>query len=331
MRLNCAFLASFLTNSSGLILSSFLLLLFFSCGQEKRELPWIEQTSGTTTDLTSVYFTNDSTGHAVGGKSFFLGVYLTTHDGGGNWRADSIINKKINSIQFTPEGRGHHVGVKGLLRNSLTNADWWLQGLALDRSIPTMNDLYFWNNDHGVIVGGVAFQDGYVLRLGADYSVVALDSFENELSAVFFSDENTVHAVGYGLVLRSTDGGTTWVRNEVKSDFYRSVHFPSPQTGYAVGYSGTIIKTTDAGVNWEKLRNGDKITVGDKPFRSVFFVSEDKGYIVGDGGLFWTTSDGGDNWQAVNDFPDVDLHDIFVVNGKGYIVGAAGKIFHFDD
>jgi len=69
--------------------------------------------------------------------------------------------------------------------------------------------------------------------------------------------------------------------------------------------------------------------VGDKPFRSVFFVDEEKGFIVGDNGLFWLTSDGGEQWQEVRDFPDVDLHDIFAINGNGYIVGGEGRIFQF--
>ncbi|MEM9821423.1 MAG: hypothetical protein AAF985_10140 [Bacteroidota bacterium] len=309
----------------------FSLLFLCSCGPEEIDLVWTEQSSGVDTRLNAVFFTDENRGYAVGGKDFALGVLLETNDAGQSWQVDSLTDKEINALDFSLEGRGHNAGIKGLLRSDAEVRSWWLQGLALNQSLPTMNDLSFYSNHKGVIVGGAAFQDGFILLLGADYSVVAIDSFENEISTVTFSDENTVHALGYGIVLRSTDGGLTWERNEVKSDFYRSVHFPSANVGYAVGYVGTILKTTDAGVSWEKLRNGDKIFVGDKPFRSVFFSSEEQGYIVGDNGLFWTTSDGGEQWKEVRSFPDVDLHDVFVINGRGYIVGAEGRIFHFVD
>jgi Uncharacterized protein related to plant photosystem II stability/assembly factor len=315
--------------SSQIFFLLFLGLFLFSCGQEKTELVWTEQVSGVDIPLHAIHFVNEQQGYAVGGDGFNKGVQLSTDNAGQTWQLDTLTGEQIHGLGFSLDGRGHNVGVKGLFRSDDELDVWWFQGLEIERPIPTMNDIAFRSNDRGLIVGGAAFQDGYILRLGTDYALLSLDSFENEISAVTFSDDQTAHAVGYGIVLRTTDGGLSWERNSVNSDFYRAVHFPSANVGYAVGYIGTILKTTDAGKTWEKLRNGDKIFVGDKPFRSVFFVDEEKGFIVGDNGLFWLTSDGGEQWQEVRDFPDVDLHDIFAINGNGYIVGGEGRIFQF--
>ncbi|MEM8908101.1 MAG: YCF48-related protein [Bacteroidota bacterium] len=310
-----------------------ILLLLNACSKPPEiALPWTEQISGTDALLTSVFFTDDTTGHVVGGKTFELGIYLSTEDAGQHWRVDSIHDKLINSIHITPARRGHNAGIKGLFRSGdNVLSTWFQQGLAVERSIPPMNDVFFWDNEQGLVVGGAAFQNGYVLRLGADYEILAQDSFDNELSAVCYSDDTTAHIVGFGIVLRSTDSGFTWQRSTVSGDFFRSVHFPSSSIGYAVGYFGTILKTEDAGQNWVKLRDGDKLSVSDEPFRSVYFVDPGQGYIVGDDGLFWLTRDGGATWQVVGDFPEVDLYEVFVINGQGYIVGASGRIFNFSD
>lgn len=307
----------------------FLGLLFFSCRQEKTDLLWTAQVSGVDLPLRSIHFIDDQKGYIVGGNGFATGVQLSTENAGQTWQLDTLTGEQISSLGFSLDGRGHNVGIKGLFRSDDELSVWWFQGINIERPISPMNDIAFRSNNQGLIVGGAAFQDGYIMRLGMDYSLLSLDSFENEISAVTFSDDQTAHAVGYGMVLRSADGGLSWERNSVNSDFYRAVHFPSANVGYAVGYTGTILKTTDAGKSWEKLRNGDKIFVGDKPFRSVFFADEEKGFIVGDNGLFWLTSDGGEQWQEVRDFPDVDLHDVFFLNGNGYIVGDKGQVFHF--
>ena len=69
----------------------------------------------------------------------------------------------------------------------------------------------------------------------------------------------------------SNDGGNTWEKKDIFGDFFRAIHFPSSNVGYAVGQSGSIIKTIDAGKHWKFIRNGDAISTSNKSFRSVFF------------------------------------------------------------
>ena len=169
------------------------------------------------------------------------------------------------------------------------------------------------------------------MTLTPNFTPLTVDTFDNELSAVCYSDANTIHVAGYGIILRSTDGGLSWVISETKGDFYRSVYFPTSTIGYIAGYSGSILKTTNAGETWTKLIDGDKITVKNRPFRSVYFVNTEKGYLVGDKGTFWRTNDGGNNWQIVKNFPNVDFYDVYVIENTGYIVGENGRIFRFEE
>ena len=320
---------TFSTNNF-LIFSLFLGASFIlGCKKEKIELEWTELNSGTSSTLTSVYFTDLNNGHVVGGGTWYHGIYLQTTDGGENWQMDTLGNKQLFGIHFNQYQKGHVVGIDGYLFKKDTPQSPWNF-----KKLPNWNilrDVCFADDDNGVVVGGDALKFGVIMTLGENYIPIKVDTFDNELSAVCYSDETTIHAAGYGIILRSTDGGLNWEISETKGDFYRSIHFPTNNVGYIAGYSGSILKTTDAGHNWSKLIDGDKITVKNTPFRSVFFVDNNKGYLVGDQGTFWRTLDGGNKWQIIKNLPKVDLYDVFVIENTGYIVGENGRIFRFEN
>jgi len=68
----------------------------------------------------------------------------------------------------------------------------------------------------------------------------------------------------------------------------KSVYFTSVDTGYAVGDNGTILKTTDGGINWLTQNSCTDVNL-----YSVHFPSVDTGYVVGDCGTILKTTDGG--------------------------------------
>ena len=304
-------------------------LIFFSCKEDKIQLPWVELNSNTSMTLNSVYFTSDSIGHIVGGNLWSEDIYLNTQDGGQTWTSDSLGGKELYAINFDESNNGFTGGINGqFYYKAAQQNDWEPYYLGFGYNV---RDIVFWNKDEGLIVTGGAYQEGMIFKFSEGFNFEVVDSFEQGLSSIFYSDENTIHVGGYGLILRSTDKGVTWKRTGITADYFRSIHFPTSKVGYAVGFSGSIVKTTNAGEDWELIRNGDKLNVSNEPFRSVFFVDENKGYIVGDFGLFWQTTDGGSNWDVI-DFPkDIDLHDLYVINNRIYIVGKEGAIFTIYD
>ncbi len=316
--------------SSKIYLSSFFflaLILASSCGKEKIELSWEKQNSNLNSTLTSVYFTDVNTGHIVGGDTWYKGYSLSTIDGGVNWTVDSLTNKRMNGVNFKPNGQGFAVGIDGyFFKKESPLEDWIFYRLP---RWEILLDVCFNETDEVMVVGGAGFQDGVAMRIQGN-AVTQIDTFENELSAVCYSNAATVHAVGYGIVLRSENGGA-WERQDIEGDFFRAIHFPSPEVGYVVGSGGTIMKTTNGGFKWNKIRDGSKTRVSNKPFRDVFFVDDDYGYIVGENGLFWITENGGDDWKVVKNFSGDDLVSIHVVDGHGYVVSEQGGIFHFQE
>ena len=302
--------------------------LFAACGKEKITIIWDEQTANNSSPLTSVFFTDENTGHIVGGDSWYQGYYLSTTDAGATWSVDSLSNKRMYSLQFLEDGFGITVGIDGYLYRKETPAAPW-KFLRLPKWV-VLRDVAYKNREEGIVVGGQAYAEGILMRIKNNV-VVQLDTFENELASVCYSDDSTVHIAGFGIMLRSDDGGHNWTRLDIDGDFFRSIHFPSPSVGYIVGSAGTILKTTDGGQKWKKIRKGEKIRVSNVPFRDLFFTDESRGYVVGENGTFWRTTNGGSDWEVVKDFPDVDLTGVYIINGHGYLVSEEGRIFHFLD
>lgn len=307
---------------------------FFACKKEETiKVNWVELQSPTDIDLSSVYFTSPDHGHAVGGLTWSKGVYLHTTDAGASWKKEDIADKRLFDLHFNEQGIGHTVGIDGYLfsndftNNNLPFEDWTFHRMP---RWDILRGVAFNSRNEGVLVGGVAFAEGAIMTVDNEYLVPKTHTFENQLNAVCYSDDNTIHAAGYGLILRSIDKGETWIESPVSGDFFQAITFPTALIGYMVGYNGTILKTADAGVSWKKIRKGDAIAVSDQPFLSVHFLNEEEGYIVGDKGLCWKTADGGDNWQIIGDLPGFDFQDVFVTDNFVYIVGENGRMLQLD-
>jgi photosystem II stability/assembly factor-like uncharacterized protein len=304
-------------------------LLICACGKQKIELQWIEQSTNTTVELNNVHFRDARNGIATGGNTWYKGTLLKTTDGGTTWQTIDTSSKlqTFFGMNVSAEGSIFALSFNGYLYRMRPQDTHFSE---MRHTVwHTWRDVAFWQDKSGIIVGGQGWQDGRIARLDEHFNVIQLDTFKQELSSVCFSDDSTAHAVGYGTMLRSTNRGKTWVRNPLKNDFYRAICFPNTQIGYTVGSSGTIAKTTDGGISWNKLRDGDAVGTSNKPFLNVFFVDVNRGYIVGENGLFWRTLNGGTDWQIVEGFPKRDFHSIFVRNGEGWIAGADGTMIHF--
>lgn len=124
----------------------------------------------------------------------------------------------------------------------------------------------------------------------------------------------------YSTSLFSQEG---WITQNVGvySD-YHSVFFPTPTTGWIVGWYSTVIKTTNSGTNWSQQFVGGSIGL-----QNVYFVSPDLGWIVGQSGTILCTTNGGTNWVSQNSgTSNLLLLAQFLSPQVGYVVGYSGTI-----
>lgn len=283
-------------------------------------------------DIRSVWFADSLQGYVAGGVSWTSGCLLSTTDGGHSWKTDTIIDAySVDCVMADSSGRVYAVGQSGRCYERPPGQKEWIM---YREDYRWHHGCFMRNGQKAVIVSGESFGGGEIRTCGPDYFWL-LDTtqlFPNQLQAVWSSSPGIWHVCGMGWVMRSTDDGYTWTRLENTGDFFVSMHFPSPSTGYIVGSSGTILKTVDEGRSWQEIRKGGIVKPRRQPFRSVWFTSETDGWIVGDAGLFWHTTDGGNSWQEVREAPgDVNLTDVFVIGSRGWVSGEGGRMFYFEE
>jgi photosystem II stability/assembly factor-like uncharacterized protein len=323
-----------------------LVLTFFiavtACGKEKTTVNWQKQTSNVTFDLRAVHFYDAQNGIICGGQTWGSGFILRTRDGGTTWKPDSLLPRGFYGLGTDDTSRNHREG--GTKTWIVGNSGHVFEFSKHDTALRWVGQPYdAWFRDvavrgqTGFTVGGQAWQAGKIVRFDVETGKKQqLDTFPQEVASVCFSDDSTVHAVGYGLVLRSTDKGKTWQPQvDLKGDFFQSVCFPSEHIGYIVGQNGGILKTTDGGASWIYLQKSKNL--GNPRFRAVFFTDILRGWICGEEGVLWQTTDGGTNWKIVKDLPNIDFYDIFASdtygtsrdNREGVLVGSGGRIVKF--
>lgn len=119
----------------------------------------------------------------------------------------------------------------------------------------------------------------------------------------------------------------TWQNPYPQGNPLYSVKYISTTEGWAVGESGTIMKTTDGGTTWNLQTSGTmNVLLG------VSFTDANNGTIVGDFGTILRTTDGGANWSTQSSGTTNALYGvIFTDVNKGTAVGYNGTILRTND
>jgi len=135
--------------------------------------------------------------------------------------------------------------------------------------------------------------------------------------------EQTYVLVGDNLILKTEDGGDTWVHTEhppVRS--LNNVYFLDEEIGFVVGGNANVLKSYDGGDSWLKIDTGTQTAY----YEEVYFLNEQFGFISDMTGRLYKTTDGGENWTQIT-IPGVNqgLEAIrFIDENTGYIAGSAG-------
>ena len=96
-------------------------------------------------------------------------------------------------------------------------------------------------------------------------------------------------------VSQTSVGGTTWYKVPTGlGSPNNSIYFLDKNVGYAVGWNGTISKTTNGGNNWGIPTSG---VSGYPEFLDVFFLDVNTGYVTGINGYILKTTNGGNTWS----------------------------------
>lgn len=254
---------------------------------------WGPLTSGTTQALRDLYFFNESEGLAVGDN----GVILRTTDGGASWATvTSGVRDSLHAVSFsgangicggtsqdilysTDSGASWHVSQKGFFGGGFFGA----QMLS-----PTLGFVSGQNSIFQAFVG-VTVNGGVSWTFHPFY----FNGNEGTCDDLFFFDAATGITSGAifdgtGAIARTTDGAVNW-SSTIHPQALQGIDFPTPTTGWTVGYGGTILKSTDAGITFAPQTSGTSFDLFDVSFASDGVT----GLAAGQAGTILRTSNGG--------------------------------------
>jgi photosystem II stability/assembly factor-like uncharacterized protein len=302
---------------------------------------WSAQHSGVSKTLHKVEFFDRNIGWILASES----VILRTCDGGLFWETDTLEHQFItsnrwplNDIKFIDPNTGllavgYYQGpnldiepdTRGALLKTCDGGDTWSvvdSGYTKYSSIFFLNDSTGWMTTHHVDSGRV------ILRTynGGETWLKLCNTYDWQ--KMVFVD--TLH--GWGLYYtrfgRTNDGGRTWTIGQLldppnPSINFKGLFFQNSATGWIVGLSGFILKTSDAGASWRHL--DDRLDIYYGSLDDVVFTDEMEGWIVGeqlgsypesDTSLVLHTIDGGASWERQSVPTNCGLNRIWAINNE---------------
>ncbi len=235
-------------------------LLFASCVAAE---DWYQQESGTDEPLFAVWFANEREGWAVGGSIIpSTSTILHSSDGGVSWSAQvSPVSESLSDVCFADASHGWAVGSNVILHTTNGGETWVEQTTPFETSF---NDVSCLPNSNTVYVVGAAGELDPSGRL-------------------------------YGSILKTTNGGDTWIALDSElEDSLAASFFIDEEHGYVLGSGGSILRTDD-GETFENLGILYRydIPVG---LSEISCFSMDDCWITGSGEFVYHSSDGGENW-----------------------------------
>ncbi len=239
-------------------------------------------------------------------------------------RISSGVISNLNSISFSPDANfAIVVGDSSSILTSTNGGDTWLKKLSARKL--NLSDVHLLRNGNAVLVG-----DSSAIY----YGINNLDSLiripqppGNTFFRVKFFNQVGFITGNKGVILKSLDGGYSWTQTKTNvKEILFDISFFDDKRGFAVGWNGTIIATTNSGDSWYKVNSEEK--GADRNYLKSIDVN-DRGYglIVGGDGTILRTTNYGNTWEKLDIKFSGGFQKVKIINEDySLIIGSKGVI-----
>ena len=249
--------------------------------------------------------------------------------GGFNYtRSDIRSVKMVSPTVAYATGWGSLVGLQPSIHLKTTDggATWtYMTQAEPNRTYDNMYGIYFKDELNGIAVGG-ASRGAVVVKTsdGGQNWVPVPAPFGSTIGGIDGTGDKVWIVGNSGLLATSNDLGNTWdLITPIPSASLYGLTFISENIGYAAGFDGVFLKTTNGGANWK----GGYLTVGFRTLniQDIFFLNENIGFAAHSYQMVSKTIDGGATWNAI--IPDTNAATItssavyFVNENLGFVAG----------
>jgi photosystem II stability/assembly factor-like uncharacterized protein len=307
-----------------LIPASLLLLLHFGAFSQDN-WQWLNpQPSGT--NCININFADSLNGFILNyyGDYNYNGDLIRTKDQGGHWQVTDHF-PQATSIQIA-DSTGVIACSNGNLYVSSDNGNTWaLASASISGNIKSVNivsrDTFFLASSNNLIY----------MSTDRGKTLTTLDCQCSVYSSTFL-DSKTGFIGAYSSILKTTDGGQTWITLDSFSAIsyagIYSLQFLNADTGFAILGVDTLsrlLRTYDGGATWSELNIGIFSLAGK-------FINSKTGFAGGSLGEILRTDDGGTTWTDVTPVLDKKFYSYkinsfyFFDEKTGFAVGNSGRI-----
>lgn len=169
-------------------------------------------------------------------------------------------------------------------------------------------------------------------NVGYNYILRGIDFPGNQDQVGFISGESLTYN-GNGIVLKTTDGGTTWTPKWTGTNMgLEGSCFVDENTGFVAGWPNTgsgwsgFGRTTDGGDTWTSFT----VVANVYYFTDVVFKDAGNGIVIGSTGTspgVWVTTNGGTTWTPGTGVSNgVPYHACYVTGNTYFLVDNGGRI-----
>lgn len=314
-----------------LILFRFILFAACMAVYSTGSTQWLKQNSGVTDDLQEVDYASSEVIYAGGA----YGLLLKSTDAGETWKdiTSPAFSGYVSSLKFISPDTGYVHGW-GQIFKTYNGGDSWSHMYTAPSWHYFSMDL--WDENHITIAGRTQVNPNEYWTTKTGLSGWNGGVYPGSGSGTQYHDMqylsiDTVQALRFRGISRSTDGGATWTfmsnDNQIAENAgWNEFYFINSQVGYigASNYStggGVVYKTTDGGQTYQNVgATADGI-------RAVYFVNEEVGFVGCEGGYIYKTLDGGETWygeqHGIATIKDIHFRDA----QHGVFVTEAGEIY----
>lgn len=139
------------------------------------------------------------------------------------------------------------------------------------------------------------------------------------------ADHGWIISYGTGLVLRTENGGDTWViAARLDSIFYECIYFVNKERGWICGEKGSLLQTEDGGLTWKSI----KLAPETHAFYGIYIPEQGRGFLVGIDvssrkAVLYESSDSGETWsERSGEIPAACFEPIqFLDASRGFMAG----------
>lgn len=160
--------------------------------------------------------------------------------------------------------------------------------------------------------------------MGVSWEFTSLDE-DTILTNIQFVDEQTAFISGeFGTVLKTTDGGLTWVRlPDLEDNFYpQFMHFEDPDRGWITGLQAQVLYTNDGGESWVTQQTNTHV-----PLYAIAKVGNELYAVGGEGTVLQLH---GQQWKTLDHGRPISLYlrAVLAVGSDRLLIGGpAGALY----